>query len=138
MKTCKNCMKQIIQVVLFSIFLISCSTGKYYSANRSSTIDPNYWNIPADLSKIVYEGGDGSSLENAIIIRNATTTRDGIAAEYAYIEKKHGQRFNEWKPMGQSTNTQNGSRYDVIIIQITSDNTTIKYIFDITEFYGKF
>ena len=132
-------MKQvIIQIVLFSILLMSCSTGRYSSTNRSSTIDPNYWSIPPDLTKIVYEGGDGSSFENAIVIKNATTTRDGIAAEYAYIEKKHGQRINDWKPMGQSTNMQNGRRYDVVTIQIISDNTTISYFFNITEFFGKF
>ena len=132
-----KCVTQIVQVVLLLIFFISCSTSKYSSTNRSSTIDPNYWNIPPDLTKIVYEGGDGSSFENAIVIKNATTTREGIAAEYAHIEKKHGQRIEDWKLIMQSSNVQNGRRYDVITIRIISDNTTIAYYFDITDFYGK-
>ena len=126
-------MKQIIQIILFSILLISCSTSRYSSSNRSSTIDPNYWNIPPDLTNIVFEGGDGFSFENAIVIKNVTTTRDGIAAEYAYIEKKHG---NEWKLLKQALLTQNGRRYDVLTIQNMSDNATITYFFDITEFFG--
>jgi hypothetical protein len=108
---------------------VSCSTTK---------LNSNYWNIPPDLTQIVYEGGDGSSVENAIVIKNATTERDGIAAEYAYIEKKREEKFKDWKPIQQATNVLNGKHYDAVSIQIISDNTTEKFIFDITNFYGKF
>ena len=131
---CKNCMKQIIQIVLLSIFLISCSTSKHHSTNRSSTIDPNYLNVPQDSSKIAYEGGDGSSMKNAIVIKNAKNSRDGVAAEYAYIEKMHGE---DWERRMQALNAQKGRIYDVITIRIKSDNTTKTYYFDITEFFGK-
>ncbi len=131
-------MKQVIQLIVFSIFLISCSTSNNSSINRSSAIAPNYWNTPPNLTNIAYEGGEGFSFETAIVIKNAKTTKDGIAAEYAYIEKKHGQKFEEWNPIGQSLNVQNGKRYDVIAIQIISENTTVKYYFDITEFFGKY
>ena len=131
-------MKQIIQIAILSIFLISCSTSRYSITDQSMTTNSNYWNIPPDLTKIVYAGGDGSSFENAIVILNATTSRDGIAAEYAYIERKHGKKFENWKPIGQSTNMLDGKRYDVVAIQIIPGNKTIQYFFDITEFYGKF
>ena len=125
-------MKKVIQLILFSVILVSCTTTR-----QSSTISSNYWNIPPDLTQIVYDGGDGSSFESAIIIKNAITTRDGIAAEYAYIEHKHGEKFKDWKLIGQATNMLNGKRYDFVSIQIISDNTTEKYIFDVTDFYGK-
>ena len=114
--------------IIFSFVLISCST------NKSST----YQNVPIDLTKIVYEGGDGSSFENAIIIKNATTSRDGIAAEYAYIGKVHGERFKDWKTIMQSLSSSNGKHYDIIKINILSDNTTKEYYFDITSFFGKY
>ncbi|MFZ4741141.1 MAG: hypothetical protein ACOYLE_08240 [Bacteroidales bacterium] len=101
-------------------------------------IDSVYWNTPPDLNKIIYKGYDGSSVEKAIIIKNATTMKEGIAAEYAYLEKELGQRGIAWKPMGQYLLPNSRKYYDIIKVKIIETNE-IKYIcFDITKFFGKF
>ena len=97
----------------------------------------NYYSQAPDLTKVTYEGGDGKTLETSVIIKNAGNERNGIAAEYDYIAKKHGAKFTNWKPVGQSTSSENGKKYDVIGIITIPGNEKITYYFDITDFYGK-
>ena len=42
-------------------------------------------------------GGNGSSKEQAIIILNAKTERDGVDAEYRYIEEHFGEEHIHWE-----------------------------------------
>jgi hypothetical protein len=100
-------------------------------------IDSNYWKTSPDLKKIVYKGDDGSSVERAIIIKKATTLKEGIAAEYAYLEGKLGQRGIDWKPLGQYFHPFLDKSYDILIVKITNTNKTTYYCFDITNFFGK-
>lgn len=101
-------------------------------------IDYVYWKTSPDLNKIGYKGDDGSSVEKAIIIKKAITMKEGIAAEYAYLEKELGQRGVDWQPLGQYLIPNSSKYYDVI--KVKSINTSeIKYFwFDITKFFGKF
>ena len=124
-------MTKLTTLVLLFFTFTSCGTQK----PRLNGAD--YWNKPADLTKVTYEGGDGKSIENPISIKNAENERNGIASEYAYIAKLHGEKFKDWKPIGQSTNTNNGRKIDTIKIQTIEKNETITYFFDITDFYGK-
>ena len=125
--------KQTTLILLVSIFLLtSCSTMQNKSTNMR-----NYYNQAPDLTKVTYEGGDGKTLETSVIIKNAGNERNGIAAEYDYIAKKHGAKFTNWKPVGQSTSSENGKKYDVIGIITIPGNEKITYYFDITDFYGK-
>ena len=125
--------KQTTLILLVSIFLLtSCSTMQNKSTNMR-----NYYSQAPDLTKVTYEGGDGKTLETSVIIKNAGNERNGIAAEYDYIAKKHGAKFTNWKPVGQSTSSENGKKYDVIGIITIPGNEKITYYFDITDFYGK-
>jgi len=49
-------------------------------ADTNYLIDSYFWKTSPDLTKIVYKGDDGSSVEKAIIIKKTTTTKEGIAA----------------------------------------------------------
>jgi len=116
--------------------------------------DPVNWEISPDLKKIVYKGGDGSSVNKAIIIKRATTLKEGIAAEYAYLGKKLGQRGVDWKPLGQYLHpifrigriygnpdyAQPAPPlfYDIIRVKIIDTNEIKYFCFDITEVFGKF
>ena len=127
-------MKNIYFLVLFFLSLTSCMTTK----NGGVISSPQeYWNKQPDLSKVVYSGGDGSSIENAIIINNAENERNGVAAEYDYIAKKQGVKFTDWKPAGQSTIIEKDKRYDIVTIEIISKKEKLTLYFDITSFYGK-
>jgi len=125
--------KQTTLTLLVSIFLLtSCVTMQNKSTNMR-----NYYSQAPDLTKVTYEGGDGKTLETSVIIKNAGNERNGIAAEYDYIAKKHGAKFTNWKPVGQSTSSNNGKKFDVIDIITIPGNEKITYYFDITDFYGK-
>ena len=119
------------KAVLLSIatIIISCTSAQN---TKSRYID----RIP-DLSKVTYEGGDGKTTETAIIIKNAENSTNGIAAEYDYIAKKQGEKFVDWKPLGQFTYDENKKMFDLISIETIPKKDTVSFVFDITEFYGK-
>jgi hypothetical protein len=95
------------------------------------------WDKQTDLTKVNFSGGDGSSVENAILIKDAENERNGVAAEYDYIAKKHGIKFLNWKPAGQSTINKDDKKYDSVTIQTIPKNEIITFYFDISDFYGK-
>jgi hypothetical protein len=128
-------MKKIIVLLILTNITISCVTTQNTNSKSSVT---EYWNKTPDLTKVIYEGGDGKTVENAIVIKNAENERDGVAAEYAYIAKINGEKFKDWKPVGQSTINKDNKKIDLINIQLIQKNETVSYYFDITEFYGKF
>jgi hypothetical protein len=126
-------MKKIIVLLILANITISCVTTQ--NSKSSAT---EYWNKMPDLTKVTYEGGNGKTVENAIVIKNAENERNGVAAEYTYIAKINGEKFKDWKPVGQSTITKDNKKIDFINIQLIQKNETVSYYFDITEFYGKF
>lgn len=128
-------MKKIIVLLILTNITISCVTTQNTNSKSSAT---EYWNKTPDLTKVTYEGGDGKTVENAIVIKNAENEIDGVAAEYAYIAKINGEKFKDWKPVGQSTINKDNKKIDLINIQLIQKNETVSYYFDITEFYGKF
>lgn len=128
-------MKKFITISILYISIISCSTTQKVSSSNS---EMEYWSKEPNLEKVTYEGGDGKSLENIIIVKNAENERNGVAAEYAYIAKQYGVKFVDWKPIGQSTITENNRKIDLIKIQTITSNEIVSFYFDITEFYGKF
>jgi hypothetical protein len=80
---------------------------------------------------IAYAGGDGSSAEKAVIIKNATG-ETGVSAEYAYLAK----HFPGYKRGKQSLVRQEDRLFDVLEFT-TADGKTMTIFFDITEFFGK-
>ncbi len=78
-----------------------------------------------------FSGGDGSSLEKAIIIK-APNEMSGVHAEHEYIR----QHYPGSKEGTQSVQNAKGRVYDTI--EITTANGKAKTIyFDITAYYGK-
>ncbi|HEX8378155.1 MAG TPA: hypothetical protein VF602_10065 [Pedobacter sp.] len=124
-------MMKYASIILFLFILISCATQK---PTGGAT---DYWAIAPDLTKVTYEGGNGKSIDSAIVIKNAENTRNGIASEYVFIAKIHGEKFKDWKPIGHATNTVNGRPIDMIKILLISKDETLSYYFDITDFYRK-
>lgn len=98
----------------------------------------DYWKTSPDLNKIVYKGYDGSSLEKPILINKATNMKEGIAAEYAYIEKELGHRGINWQPLGQYLLPVSSRYYDVIKVENLNTNEIKYFWFDTTKFFGKF
>lgn len=127
-------MKKIVASILLLITILSCT-----STHKTSSDSPaKYWSKEPNIENVIYEGGDGKSPESAIMIKNAKNERNGVAAEYAYIAKKSGVKFVDWKPIGQSTITQSGRKIDLVKIQLIKTDEMVSFYFDISEFYGKF
>jgi hypothetical protein len=126
-------MKRFIPVFLMFFLLTSCITQQVGLTQKEREL----WNKPPDLTKVVYTGGDGITIEKAIVIKEAGNERNGVAAEYDFIAKKYGVKFVDWKPGVQSTFEEKGKRYDSVNIQTIPKNETIRFYFDITDFYGK-
>ena len=73
---------------------------------------------------------------------NVSDTGEGIQAEYAYVNKKHGPFGIAWKLVRQSVQTfkpESGGptkEVDVFTIKLWNDKTE-DIAFDITSFYSK-
>ncbi len=87
--------------------------------------------LPA-AAEITYGGGDGSSVEAAVIILGATSEGDGVPAEYLWIDKAYPDADVE----GQALLDDKGRVYD--LLTLTVDGKPVEVYFDITEYFGKF
>jgi hypothetical protein len=119
-------MKKIISIILILTVSTLCVAKK-----------PD-WYLP-EVRKVSYKGGDGSSFEKAVLVKKAETMEIGIMAEYLYIQKKQGKIFKKWRPLENNLEKINNRYYSTITIQKISEPTIKqKYVFDVTEFYGKY
>jgi hypothetical protein len=76
-------------------------------------------------------GGDGSSLENAIIISDCDHMQ-GIEVEYIEVRK----RFGNYSLIRQNLMEYNNRKIDKLELRL-EDGQLIEVYFDITEFFGK-
>ena len=87
---------------------------------------------PPKIGNLIFEGGDGSSIEQAVIIRNAKDESEGVDAESQWISKVHPG----WSKGDQALLSKKGKSYDRIEYT-TPKGKTQTVFFDITEFFGK-
>jgi len=85
---------------------------------------------------VKYSGGDGSSMERAVVI-HATSSAAGVQAEYTYLSERHGQQGQEWGLESQALMEEDGRHFDALNVK-TRDGQDLTYYFDISEFFGKF
>jgi hypothetical protein len=83
----------------------------------------------------LYSGGNGQSLETAIII-GAKSNTIGTPAECDYIIGKHGPVNVGWKLISQRLRESAGRDYDILNIELTNREKR-SYHFDITRFFCK-
>ena len=109
-----------------------------YSNGKLTQEDANLaYQFLTGVSGDLYAGGDGSSIQSAVIIK-ATSSASGISAEYTWIEKRYGVRDRDWKVASRMHGSQeNGKSYETFNIECT-DGRRATIIFDITAFYGRF
>jgi hypothetical protein len=81
---------------------------------------------------IRFEGGNGSTMETAVVIKGARNSREAIRAEGVWIMKTH----NEWRKDRQSLVRAGPRSYD----RIEYDTPTARQViyFDITDAFGKY
>lgn len=114
--------KRTLVGLLFLILLFGCVSpqgGRQVRHYTSST-------------GIRFEGGDGSSMEKAIILKGASSSLGGVPAEYEWIR----DNLPGCKVRMQSFNKRENKMYDVMICSCSDGRTETVY-FDITDFFGK-
>ncbi|MBC7222818.1 MAG: hypothetical protein H5T59_00830 [Anaerolineae bacterium] len=89
-----------------------------------------------DIGGVTYEGGDGATLEQAIVIRGAPNHLAGVEAEYAYLERAFGQRGRDWHLAMQTLHMVGDRPYDEMRI-LLADGTEKPVYFDLSDFFGK-
>lgn len=107
--------------------------GSVEAKDDTSANPPAAEKTSSKKGKIKFEGGDGSSMEKAVIITGAKDTAKGIRAENDYL----GRKFRRHEKVSQLLMEENGKHYDVITLR-DPKGKEIKVFFDITDFYGKF
>ena len=115
----------------YSKYMALRSLGRAQEAHEA-------WSTYKDLTyaHISFSENSGQSIEDAIIIMNATGEEDGVGSEYYYLEKRFGDAVR-WGQISQSlVEDEEGRSYDVLEVPLTSGETVTIY-FDITDFYGK-
>jgi hypothetical protein len=88
-------------------------------------------------TSIRFEGGDGSSIAQAIVIRGAKGESDGVAAEYKYLEMLYGPKGDGHNVQGQALLENGGRSFDKLDVDL-KDGRTIAVFFDISDYFGKF
>jgi len=85
------------------------------------------------LDTIVFEGGDGTSKKEAVVIKTNIKYR-GVHSEYEWMNKMHPG----WRLIKQILHPggETGKSYDVFEY-VTLDGETKNVYFDITDFFGK-
>lgn len=80
---------------------------------------------------IQYSGGDGSSIEQAIIILGAESELEGVDAEYEFMQSLH----TEFELDSQTFLDEGNKKYDLLTIKLP-DETKKDIWFDISDFMG--
>jgi hypothetical protein len=88
---------------------------------------------------VVYSGGDGRSLENAVVITGSDNHSEVILSEYVWIEQEFGVENIYWKRLWQSFDCEYEKAVDTICIEFIEPvgdfdaGDQIELYFDITE-----
>lgn len=100
------------------------------SNNRSQAPSPNSEDGPE------YAGGDGSTPEEAIIIKNVDSHVAGVRAEKEYLADRYGIQDLDWEMKMQTLKElDDDTRLDEIIIEKASGEEETLY-FDVSNFFG--
>lgn len=83
------------------------------------------------LPTTVYSGGDGSSLEQAVVVM-ADTEQAGVLRENEWIFARYGK----FRKAGVGLATVEQRKFDAIRVEL-ADHSEKEIFFDITSFFGK-
>lgn len=84
---------------------------------------------------IHFEGGNGNSLEQAIVIRGALTSDAGIAAEKHWIARFYPDYAVVFQALVE-LDSQKGRQYDQLTIESRETGFRRDLYFDVASFYG--
>ena len=86
----------------------------------------------AAAARVVYEGGDGSSPADAVVLKGAVTPTAIDLAIMRWIEGRLGPRDTAWQREGQEQLDQEGKRLAVIAVRSTETDESQRFYFDLS------
>ena len=95
------------------------------------------------VAEITYQGQDGTTMDNAVVILGAPNEFAGVEAEYQWLETKFGPENEVWKSGNQGLVSDEDKWFDVLDIEFLQDadgyqaGDVVQFYFDITDFFGK-
>ena len=114
-------------LLIAGLLLVGCQPGQ----KQTGPATQNTQTSRPEIKGISFAGGDGSSIENAVIIK-APNELTGVRVEYDWIRRNHP----DWQLENQSVLNRDGKVYDKMDFQ-TPDGRRATLYFDITDFFGK-
>lgn len=90
----------------------------------------------ATSGPMYFEGGDGETIDDAILVLGAPTHSAGIKAEYDYLTQKYGRPGSDWTLEHQALVRSRNRPYDEMVIRL-ADGTMKVIFFDLTDFFGR-
>ena len=116
-------------LVLTAIVFVGCKTTPGFSPGGGG-----YDSVPdGEKAQAAFSGGDGSSIQQAVVITGATGEKTGIRAEYIWLH----EHYPGYRLRLQRLRNEEMKAYDEMRI-ITSDGKSRTIFFDITSFFGKY
>jgi hypothetical protein len=116
-------------LLIVGLLAVGCEPG--HKQTRSTAPAPDAGSARPAIKGVSFAGGDGSSIENAVIIK-APNELAGVRGEYNWIRKNRPG----WQLEKQSMLNKGGKVYDKMDFQ-TPDGRRVTLYFDITDFVGK-
>jgi len=89
---------------------------------------------PNPMKCIRFEGGAGSSQEDAILLLGTTDDSIGVDAEYRYLSVLLGPENISWKFISSTIRFSDGKTFDILTVRLPSQELR-RYFFDITAFF---
>lgn len=111
-------------LLLLFLFLVSAGAEAKHAAAAAQPSSAG--------QKIMFSGGDGSSMDQAIVIESAEGEIDWDEAEYSLI----GNLFPGFKLKSKGIVKKGGKQYDHLL-GVKADGTKAEFYFDITLFADK-
>ena len=91
---------------------------------------------PFTLPHVWYEGGDGSTIDDAIIVRGAGSDLEGVAATFGWMHEHLGAKDEGWQLITHSSGSRGDRKIDTFNIVLRGGTAKHVY-FDVTESFGK-
>lgn len=120
-------MKMVFLLIVF-LLVFGCESEQKQPVPSAKDAKPV---VSRPITGITFSGGDGSSVETAVIIK-APNNYLGVRGEFDWIKRN----CPGWKLEVQSVLKGGGKIYDKMYF-ITPEGRRTNLFFDVTDFYGK-
>ena len=113
--------------LIILLLAAGCESKQAQTAAPAGDLVP----LKTQLTGVTYAGGDGTSVENAVIIKTKDSLL-GVRAEFRWV----GDNHPNWQLKLQSVLKGGGKVYDKMYFRTPDGKLAILY-FDVTDFYRK-